>query len=199
MAEKEEYSPDWGDSKQVVAGEYIWTVYIKSCSFKESVSNGESKPYMLIGAIVEDPPDGPEEPMNGVDFDFRIYLNPKSAWKCIWFLKKFDYPLQYLANESKPVLKRQEIMGLHGKVLVKVEAGETGYLNFYVNGFDHVGGVELEEKRAKKNNQQAPADATGTIEPPENVIDLEADVPKTPNLESNVEAANAALDALDDL
>lgn len=194
MTEKEEFQPQWGNTKQVTPGEFIWTVYVKSCVFKEGVSGGESKPYMVIEVIVEDPPDGPEEPFNGTVFDFRVYLNPKSAWKCLWFLKKFDYPTQLLADENRPIIRKKEVVGLHGKVLVKIEQTDSGYLNFYANGFDHVGGTDLEQRQQKKNGAQQPSDTRtiDTVEAPENFIDLEQDVKSDPI----IEATNNALDDL---
>lgn len=197
MAEKEEFTPQWGE-KQVVAGEYIWTVYLKSCFFRESIKDGETKPYMQIAAIVEDPPDGPEEPFNGTDFNFRVYMNPTAQGWCLYFLKKFGYNEALLANPGKPIIKRAEIAGLHGKVLVKVtEDTQGGMLRFDVNGFDHVGGTDLEQRQQKKNGAAARSTdehAMDTVEVPDNPIDLEADIKG--QVDSNVEAANNALDDL---
>jgi hypothetical protein len=195
MAEKEEFTPAWGDSKAMAPGQYVWTVYLKSCFFRESVKDGETKPYMQIAAIVEDPPDGVEEPYNGTDFNFRVYMNPTAQGWCLYFLKKFGYNEALLANPGKPIIKRAEVAGLHGKVLVNVTSDEQGMLRFDVNGFDHLGGDDLEKRAAKKNGTRGPAEATmDTVEVPDDpVIDLEQDVKQpTPNLESTK-------DSLDDL
>jgi len=80
--------------------------------------------------------------------------------------------------------------------LVKVEQGDSGYLNFYANGFDHLSGTELEQKQKKKagvHPEQAEA-SVDTLEEPQNFIDLEEDLraSTTPNSES-------AGDVLDEL
>jgi hypothetical protein len=191
MAEREEYTPQWGENT-VVAGQYVWTVYLKSCVFRESVKDGEKKAYMQISAIVEDPPDGPEEPLNGTDFSFRVYMNQKAQGWCLYFLKKFGYKPELLGDGSRPpIIKRAEVAGLHGKVLVNVTAGDQGMLQFDVNGFDSLGGDELEKRLAAKRNGAGPAQEKqeATLPAADNqVTDLEADVKQT-----------AVPDSLDDL
>jgi hypothetical protein len=193
MAEREEFQPQWSE-KQVEVGMHIWTVYLKNCLFRESVKEGETKPYMLLDAIVEDPPNGQPDPHTGTEFNFRIYLNPRAQSWCLYFLKKFGYPEELLAS-GKPTIRRNEVAGLHGKVLVNVAPDESGMLRFDVKGFDHLGGDELEKRLAGKPKNGQPEVNEATVEVPDSpVVDLEEDIKQaTPNLESQ------AQDALDDL
>lgn len=185
MAEKEEFTPQWSE-KQIQPGQYIWSVYLKSCLFRESATNGEVKPFMQLAAIVEDPPDGPEDPYTGTEVDFRIYMHAKSQGWCLYFLKKFGYSEALLANPGRPIIRRAEVAGLHGKILVNVAPDDQGLLRFDVKGFGRLGENELEERLAKKSGaaHEAAEASMDTVEVAE-VIDLEADVraEATPNLE----------------
>lgn len=194
MAEKEEFTPQWSE-RQLEAGQYVWTIYVKNCVFRESVSNGEQKPYAQLDVIVEDPPDGPEDPHTGTEFSFRVYLNPRAQGWALYFLKKFAYNETLLANPAAPKLLRKEIVGLHGKVWVNVAPDDSGMLRFDVRGFDHLGGNELEKRMAGKPKNGQPEVNEATVEVPDSpVVDLEEDIKQaTPNLESRVQ------DALDDL
>lgn len=199
MAERDEFKPDWGGPK-VKEGMFIWCVFIKSCVFKESVSGGESKPYMLISVIVGDPP-GAKDPMAGIEFEFRIYLHQKSAGWCIYFLRKFGYPDELLKDEDHPIIRRKEVAGLWGKVLVNVKQNEA-YLNFDVKGFARLHGDDSLEKRLNTMSGASGAanhshEETSFEAPDSPAVDLEADVKAasaTPNLESP-----ATQDSLDEM
>jgi len=174
----EDYSPNWSSDEDALAeGWYIWDIFVKKMEFKD-IEPGKEKPFMLLSVIVEDPQDGPPCPNTGYQFDFRIYIHKKSrGWAC-YFLKKFDYPQELLANDQ-PVLRKQNIEGLRGQVLIQVQQNQnTGYMNTDVKGFDHTGGIELVEKRAKelakeKGEEYVPPEAQA---PDERAIDVNADV-----------------------
>lgn len=189
MAEQEEYKPEWS-GKEVSAGTYIWTVFINDCLFREQNKDGEKKPYMQIEAVVVPPTKDAVEPMAGTEFGFRVYMNPKAKGWCVYFLKKFGYDEALMKDAQKPIIRRNAVAGLYGKVLVNVTTDDQGMLRYDVKGFDHVGGDDLEKKLAKTNGG-GPAEAAlsgGGIDAPEQVIDLQADVQGTPNMDSEPDA-----------
>lgn len=197
MAERDEFTPKW-DGPRFVPGTFIWTVYVKACVFREGVSQSETRPYMDIRVLVEDPPDGPEEPMNGAEMDFKIWLHQKAAGWCLYFLKKFDYPAEMLADEHRPIIRRQEVVGLHGKVLVNVKEGENGFLLYDVKGFDHLSGNELEKRVASKANGTPREEASvNTMDITETAIDLQADLKSSPPTEQAAPEQQSIKDFVD--
>jgi hypothetical protein len=82
------------------------------------------------------------------------------------------------------------VAGLYGKVWVNVTTDDQGMLRYDVKGFDAVGGDDL-EKRLAKQGGTGPAEAAlagGGIDAPEQVIDLQADVQGSPNMDSEPDA-----------
>lgn len=132
-----EFTPKW-DIPDI--GVYIWPVSITSCEFK---SPPEKKPYMLLGAVVD------EGDRKGFEFDFKVWISPKARNICLWFLKKFSYP-DDLLQRKPPVLKSESIVGLKGKVSISVEEDRQGFLDFKAVGFERPGETELEERQESR-------------------------------------------------
>jgi hypothetical protein len=142
----EEFCPqDWQD-ENLEAGLYVWTIFIESAKLKD-VST--SKPYLLLGAVVEEFPAGSMDPDGnlietvnvGLRFDLRIYLSQKSRVWARYFLSKFGYP-ELLLKAEPPIIRSSEVQGLHGEVLIEVSFTETMMLRTDAKGFDTVGGTK---------------------------------------------------------
>lgn len=165
--------PGWKPGMDVEVPEigwYIWEITLTSCEWQDKNTD---KPYMLIGAVVDSGEFDCEEA--GYSFDFHIYYHLKSERWCKYFLKKFDYPDEYM-DKDKPELNRMAIKKLRGKVLVEIREFDGRYgpiISPNVKGFDHIGGDDLEgrlEKIKKKDDEsQWPA-----VDEPE--INLDADI-----------------------
>jgi hypothetical protein len=171
----EEFTPgDWGGAVDIKPGKYIFPLKVKSLSFRDT---DKEKAYMLVVFIVID---GEHK---GFEFDQRIYISKKAEWRARYFLKKFDYPEEYLGSES-PVLKKSVIEGLEGKALVEFEEDNYGMLKPDMKKFDHINGSEIEEYMAKQSlsesgDQTTFGGATTDAEPTK-AIDVNADVKDQP-------------------
>lgn len=148
---------------EVDVGSYVWPIALTSCEAKDAKTD---KPYMEVGAVVEDPSEHA-----GYSFDFRIYFHKKSEKWCRYFLKKFDYPSELLEREP-PILRKSVISQLKGKVLVEIKDGHYGGTIVDVKGFDHLDGVELEERLVKLlSSPEEGSESDG-----EGATDVEADI-----------------------
>lgn len=196
----EEFSPDWGSEEgEPDAGWYVWNVFVKSMQFKDT-EPGKEKPFMLIHCLVEDPPDGAPSPNSGYGFSFRVYIHKKSRGWAFYFLKKFGYNPELLADTERPQLKKHEVEGLHGKLLVNVTLNEnTGTTNIDVKGFDQIDGKELEEKMAKAIAKEKGEEyvAPGKEPQQEKEIDVREDVRgQAPQAQPAAEGDGSWLDSL---
>lgn len=192
MSDNDEITPQWGKQVAPPVGIYIWPLRVVEVSPKDS---GTDKPYLLTKVQIL--ADGQ---FLGFEFDFRLYYSIKAEKWCKYFLKKFNYPKEYLDTVS-PILKQSSIKGLSGKARVHVtfdQAGDQEYVNYDMKGFEHLNETELEEKLAKERASQETTIQFGASAPaappssPLAEIDVNADVKEAQDLE-----ALAELDALD--
>lgn len=175
MAELDEFNPTWNPGDlNMEAGEHVLQVEVKRCSFFDT---SKEKPYMAIVYVVIG------ENKKGFEFEDRVYVSKKAEWRARWFLKKFEYPQEYLDKES-PTLKKAVIEGLRGKVLAVATIDNVGMLKIEVKKFDHLNGDEIEKELTKKNGtaEQIPFNATSDAEPTR-AIDVNADVREQPAAE----------------
>lgn len=182
MAEMEDYSPNW-EGPTIGPGKYIFAVDVKKCGFMDTT---KEKPFMKLEVEVND------GPYKGIAFDFRVYIHKKSQTWCVFFLSKFGYPEELFRNTEAPKLRKSQIEGLSGKVLVEVEEDNSGFLRFNVKKFDHADGHEIEdwmEKEAKKG-EQADLPARSDSEPAA-TIDVNQDVQGQPGPQAAAEDFSA--------
>jgi hypothetical protein len=167
MADTEDFQPDWGGI-EVKPGKYILEVQVKTVIFRDV---DKEKPFMSVTFLTID---GDKK---GFEFENRVYVNKKAEWRTRYFLKKFDYPVELLEGDT-PVLRKKQIEGLQGKVLVDFTEDNYGMLRPDVKAFDHINGTELEEKLAKERaaEDQLPLTGAGTDAEPTTAIDVNADV-----------------------
>ena len=165
--QQDDFQPDWGGI-EVKPGKYILEVQVKTVIFRDV---DKEKPFMSVTFLTID---GDKK---GFEFENRVYVNKKAEWRTRYFLKKFDYPVELMEGDA-PVLRKKQIEGLQGKVLVDFTEDNYGMLRPDVKAFDHINGQELEEKMAKERGteDQMALGATTDAEPSAPAIDVNADV-----------------------
>ena len=126
----DEVLPDWAgedDANVPPVGLHVVIVRILRASFDESY---RGKPFIHVGCRVI------EGEYQGMEFSFDVYFSPKAERMARYFLKKFNYPAELLEQKKTP-LRGVELIGLEGKVLLKVEEGDDGFLKFNSMGYAH--------------------------------------------------------------
>lgn len=158
-----EVKPDWSNKVPPErGGVHVFHLKITSCEFKRSLSE---KSYMNLGAVIV------EGEHAGFEFWWRLYFNKQAESWTKYGLKKLGYPLDLL-DTAQPRLISEKIVGLEGKVQIRIRVGNDDLLQFSAEGFERLTENELEDRLEKKKNQ-AQLFGDGTDEA---VIDLEADV-----------------------
>src|SRR5271157_1857023 len=100
-------TPKW--PKPPPEGVYVWLVEIKKVVFN---TENDEKPYMRWHTVVL------EGAQKDYPFDFSVYYSVRAAKWCRYALLKFGYPKELLDTDN-PVLRKREIEGKRGKVLVE--------------------------------------------------------------------------------
>jgi hypothetical protein len=170
MAEMDEFRPNAWTPVEMTEGRYVFSVKVKKCTFRDTEKD---KPYMQIIFLVL----GGDK--DGLEIDTRVYISKAAEWRARYFLKKFDYPAELL-EQQPPILRKGQIEGLEGKVLVEYTVDNYDMLKADIKKFDHVNGDDIEKEMAKQAGKQEELPlGSGTDAEPQRTIDLNADVQQT--------------------
>jgi hypothetical protein len=167
MAEMDEFRPNSWTPVEIQEGKYVFSVRVKKCTFRDV---DKDKPYMQVVFLVL----GGDK--DGLEIDTRIYISKAAEWRARYFLKKFDYPAELL-EQQPPILRKAQIEGLEGKILVEYASDNYDMLRADVKKFDHINGDDIEKEMAKQAGKQEELPlGTGTDAEPQREIDVNADV-----------------------
>lgn len=189
MAEMDEFRPKTWNPIEIKPGKYVFETEVKRCTFRDTE---KEKPFMQIVFLVLN-----DNEYHGLEIDSRVYISKAAEWRARYFLKKFDYPAELL-EQQPPILKKANIEGLKGKILVEFEMDNFDMLKADVKQFDHLNGDEIEKKLAKEAGRQEELPlGSGTDAEPQKEIDVNQDVAGQRTTQVEPEPDGSAEDAGD--